>query len=96
MEIFGQGWAARICANPRPIEVWDDRARWPMALEICTAGLAATGMLAEQLRCFCRVVRGLESVPIGATYQDAVQVQRWLERLTYLTSRLDAGETTSC
>ena len=82
MEIFGQGWAARLRANPRPIEVWDDRARWPLGLEIRTAEPAATGMLAEQLRCFCRVVRGLEFVPVGATYGDAVQVQRWLERLT--------------
>ena len=38
-------------------------------------------MLVEELRCFCRVVRGLEPVPLGATYEDAVQVQRWLDRL---------------
>lgn len=26
MEVFGSGWAARFCPNPRPIEVWDERA----------------------------------------------------------------------
>ena len=77
----GKGWAARLHPNPRPIEVWDDRANWPMMLEIRTDPMSPSGMMAEELRCFCRVVRGLEPVPVGATYQDAVQVQRWLDRL---------------
>jgi predicted dehydrogenase len=81
LEVFGRGWAARIEPNPRPIEVWDDRAHWPMALEIRADRTAPSGMLAEELRCFCRVVRGVEAVPVGATYADAMQVQRWLEEL---------------
>jgi hypothetical protein len=52
-----------------------------MNLEIRSAPLRPTGMLAEELRTFCRVVRGLESVPIGATYEDAIQVQRWIQNL---------------
>lgn len=83
MEVFGRGWAARVRPNPRPIEVWDQRACWPLALEIYT-GETVSGMLAEQLRCFFRVATGIESVPVGATYQDAVQVQRWIERLKTL------------
>lgn len=82
LEVFGRGWAARLEPNPRPIQLWDERARWPMALEIRADPLAPSGMMAEELRCFCRVVRGLEPVPIGATYDDAMQVQRWLDRLT--------------
>jgi predicted dehydrogenase len=81
LEVFGRGWAARVDSNPRPLEVWDDRARWPMALEIRAEPLNPSGMMAEELRCFCRVVRGLEPVPVGATYKDAMQVQRWLDRL---------------
>jgi predicted dehydrogenase len=80
-EVFGAGWSARICPNPRPIEVWDDRANWPMALEIRAGASGATGMMAEELRCFCRVVRGQQAVPAGATYADAVQVQQWMDRL---------------
>ena len=80
-EVFGNGWAARILPNPRPIEVWDDRARWPMALEIRTDSTGPTGMMAEELRCFCRVVSGQEPVPVGATYFDALQTQRWMDRL---------------
>ena len=38
-------------------------------------------MMAAELRTFCRVVRGLQSVPLGATYADAIQVQRWMDRL---------------
>ncbi|HSG71448.1 MAG TPA: Gfo/Idh/MocA family oxidoreductase [Planctomycetaceae bacterium] len=79
MEVFGADWSARIAPNPRPIEVWDERASWPLALEIGTN--PPSGMMAEELRCFCRVVRGLEPVPVGATYSDALQVQRWMDRL---------------
>lgn len=81
LEVFGEGWAARLEPNPRPIELWDDRACWPMPLEIRADPMAPSGMMAEELRCFCRVVRGLEPVPVGATYEDAMQVQRWLDRL---------------
>ncbi len=78
-EVFGNGWSSRIEPNPRPIEVWDAQASWPMALEVRTN--PPSGMMAEELRCFCRVVRGLDSVPTGATYADAMQIQQWMERL---------------
>jgi len=81
MEVFGAGWSARIEPNPRPIKVWDEQARWPLALEILADGTAPAGMMAEELRCFCRVARGEEPVPLGATYFDAMQVQRWMQRL---------------
>jgi len=81
MEVYGQGWAARVEANPRPLAMWDEQARAPMTLEILADPIAPSGMLAEELRCFCRVVRGVQPVPMGATYQDALQVQRWLNRL---------------
>jgi len=81
MEVFGTGWSARLLPNPRPIEVWDERASWPLALEIRADDNGPTGMLAEELRCFCRVVRGTTAVPIGASYFDGLQVQRWMERL---------------
>ena len=81
MEIFGSGWAARIEPNPRPLTVWDAQASWPLALEIRAGSGGVTGMLAEELRCFCRVVRGQEPVPAGATYHHALQVQAWIERL---------------
>lgn len=80
MEVFGDGWAARTHANPRPFELYDDRARWPVGLEV-HAGNPPTGMLAEELRCFCRVVRGVHPVPSGATYSDALQVLGWMDRL---------------
>ncbi len=81
MEAFGDGWVARLLPNPRPIEFYQESARWPMALEIRAEAGTATGMLAEELRCFCRVVRGVDTVPVGATYGDALQLMRWLEAL---------------
>lgn len=86
MEVFGHGWIARLEPNPRPLQLWDDRARWPLALELRPGPVAPAGMMAEELRCFCRVVRGIEPVPMGATYEDALQVQRWLERLRQAVS----------
>lgn len=81
MEVFGEGWAARISPNPRPVEVWDSQAIWPMPLEIRAEASGATGMMAEELRCFCRVVRGQQAVPVGATYHDAIQVQKWMDQI---------------
>ncbi|WP_202947331.1 Gfo/Idh/MocA family protein [Zavarzinella formosa] len=92
MEVFGAGWSARINPNPRPIEVWDERATWPMALEIRADADGATGMMAEELRCFCRVARRQQEVPVGATYGDALQVQQWMDRLA---SGLDDGQKTA-
>ena len=83
LEVFGDGWAARLLPNPRPITVFEDKARWPMALELRVDPSGPTGMMAEELRCFCRVVRRQQGVPVGATYQDALQVQRWLDRLKH-------------
>ena len=80
LEVFGDGWAARINPNPRPFEMWTE-ATWPPALEIRADSESATGMMAEELRCFCRVVRGLHPVPTGATFADALQVQQWMEKL---------------
>ena len=81
MEVFGEGWSARINPNPRPIEVWGTQAEWPMPLEIRSGPAGATGMMAEELRCFCRFVRGVQPVPVGATFADALQVQAWMEKL---------------
>jgi predicted dehydrogenase len=80
-EVFGDGWSARIEPNPRPLELWTDRADWPSALEIRTGQFGPTGMMAEEHRCFYRVVRGAQPVPVGATYNDGLQVQQWMDRL---------------
>ena len=81
-EVFGDGWAARLSPNPRPIEVWSEQSEWPMALEIRTDESGPTGMMAEEQRCFCRIASGQQEVPRGATYADAMQVQRWMEQLS--------------
>lgn len=80
-EVFGSGWCARISPNPRPFELWDEQARWPLSLEIRTGEQGPTGMLAEEQRCFYRVVREQQAVPVGATYFDGLQVQDWMDRL---------------
>ena len=81
MEVYGKGWMARMSPNPRPLELWDETYAPPMSLEILTGPEEPSGMLAEELRCFCRVVRGLEPVHPGTRYKDGIQVMRWLDRL---------------
>ncbi len=96
MEVFGQGWAARMDPNPRPMQIWDDRARWPFNLEIRAGDDGASGMLAEELRCFCRVVRGQQSVPLGATYTDAMQVERWLDCIEFAARASESKGPKTC
>jgi predicted dehydrogenase len=81
LEVFGDGWAARLDPNPRPFALWDDATRYPMNLEIQPDPIRPTGMMAEEQRSFCRAVRGIEAVPAGATYNDAIQVQSWIHQL---------------
>jgi predicted dehydrogenase len=81
LEVFAPGFAARVTLNPQPLEVWTEKAEWPVALDIHDDPRSPSGWLAEELRCFCRVVRGIEKVPVGARYQDALQVQSWLDKL---------------
>jgi predicted dehydrogenase len=81
LEVFGADWAARLELNPRPLTVWADRAEWPLALDIADDPAAPSGWLAEELRHFCRVVRGQASVPFGARYEDGLRLMAWLERL---------------
>ena len=81
IEVFGRGWAGRANPIPRPLEIWDDRARSPMNLEVMVDTGPPAGMLAEELRHFCRVVRGRAPVPIGARYEDAIQIEHWLKKL---------------
>jgi len=87
MEVFGQGWAARLRLNPQSLELWGERAEWPLALNIYADPVAPAGWLAEELRHFCRVVAGQAEPPLGARYEDALRIQSWLERL--------AGEATA-
>jgi predicted dehydrogenase len=81
LEAFGRGWAARLEMNPQPFTIWAERAEWPLALDIYDDPAAPSGWLAEELRHFCRVVRGQAAVPIGARFGDALRIMEWLERL---------------
>lgn len=81
LEVFGQGWAAQLRLNPQPLEIWAEQAEWPLTLDIYADPAAPSGWLAEELRHFCRVVRGQAEVPLGARYADAVRIQNWLEQL---------------
>lgn len=80
LEAYGRGWVARMEINPQPLTIWAERAEWPLALAIDDDPAAPSGWLAEELRCFCRVVRGAEP-PLGARYEDGLRIMDWLDRL---------------
>ena len=74
MELYGEDWALHTTPTPRPLAVFGDKmAESPMRLEV--------GMMAEELRCFLRVARGVAPVPTGARFEDGLQIQRWIESL---------------
>jgi predicted dehydrogenase len=81
LEMFGRGWAARLELNPQPLTVWAKRAEWPLALDIDDDPAAPSGWLAEELRHFCRVVRGRAAVPVGARFEDGLRIVDWIDRL---------------
>ena len=81
LELFGQGWAAQLRLNPQPLEIWAERAEWPLSLNIQADPTAPSGWLAEELRHFCRVVRGQAEIPLGARLADGLRIQGWLEQL---------------
>jgi predicted dehydrogenase len=89
LEAFGEGWASRLRLNPQPLEIWAARAEWPLSLNVYADPVAPSGWLAEELRHFCRVVRGQAEPPLGARFKDAVRIQSWLECLE--SSALEAG-----
>ncbi len=80
-EVFGEGWAARLSLNPQPFELWSQRAEWPIGLDIDDDPARPSGWMAEELRHFCRVVRGKARAPVGARYEDALMIQEWMQRL---------------
>lgn len=80
-EIFGDGWAGRTDLNPQPLQLYTDKVEWPMGLEIDDDPVSPSGFLAEELRHFCRVVQGRAQVPLGCRYEDAITIQRWVDRL---------------
>lgn len=80
LEAYGHGWVARMEINPQPLTIWAERAEWPLALAIDDDPAAPSGWMAEELRCFCRVVRGA-TPPLGARYEDGIRMMDWLDRL---------------
>lgn len=79
-EVCGDSFHACVATNPQGFTWADDRLRWPVPLEISSVQGRPTGMLAEELRSFAAACRG-GRVPDGCRIVDAIQVQRWMERL---------------
>src|SRR5262249_4149440 len=52
IELFGQGWEAQLRLNPQPLEIWSERAEWPLSLNVYADPVAPSGWLAEELRHF--------------------------------------------
>jgi len=83
LEVFGEEWAAQLRLNPQPMQIWAERAEWPLSLDVYPDPVAPSGWLAEELRHFCRVVRRQADPPLGARFSDALRIQSWLEQLEF-------------
>ena len=68
---------------PLPAVVEAVRAHSPalLALDIDDDPAAPSGWLAEELRHFCRVVRGQVAVPVGARFVDGLRIVDWTDQL---------------
>jgi len=79
-EVFGKSFYTKVATNPQNWIWTEEKASWPMALEMSQVNGSPTGMLAEELRSFIAACQGAP-VPGGCRIEDAVQVQDWMERL---------------
>ena len=79
--------SARTLASALVLPLRSDRIPVRFQSQVCAdptknrVEKAPTGLLAEEHKRFARVVRGEAEVPVGASYTDAMTVQRWLDRL---------------
>jgi len=80
LEVFGPGYHTEVNTNPQNWIWTQDKIHRPVALEISAVSGRPTGMLAEELRSFIAACQGAP-VPGGCRIEDAVQVQRWMEKL---------------
>jgi len=81
MEVHGENYVTKVSTNPQPWSwVSEKTTAWPIGLEISTIHGRPAGMLAEELRSFAASCRTGEA-PAGCRLEDAMQVQRWLDRL---------------
>jgi len=91
MELYGGGWAACLDLHPWPFEHRVGGSHPPSTRGVPDDSAKSPGMRAEELRCFCRVVRGEEPVPVGARYEDGMQLMRWMQALHDLLEDEHAG-----
>jgi predicted dehydrogenase len=80
MEVFGDGYHTAVNTNPQPWTWASDRMHWPVALEMSSVDGRPTGMLVEELRSFLAACGGAP-VPGGCRMEDAVTLERWMQRL---------------
>jgi len=83
LEAFGDGLHTKVVTNPAPWTWTESRTTWPVNLEIH----ADSGMLTMVWTRFLAACRG-GTVPGGCRFEDALQVQIWIERLLRLCQPL--------
>jgi len=81
-EVFGVDYHSVVQTNPAPWQWHESLAEWPVSLEISTVHGRPVGMLAEALRSFAAAVRGAP-VPCGCRLEDALQIERWADKLIH-------------
>lgn len=83
LEVFGNGFHSRVTTNPAPWVWTDEKAHWPVTLEISDVHGSPAGMLAGALHSFLATCYG-QPVPNGCRVEDALQVQEWIDKLLHL------------
>ena len=81
IEAFGDDYYVRVDTNPQPMALTEQKKTHPIPYEISEVEGAPVGMLAEELRSFVSACAGKTAVVQGCRIEDALQVQRWIDKL---------------
>jgi len=81
VEVFGDDYHLRVDSNPQPMTLTEQKKTYPVSYEISEVDGVPVGMLAEELRSFVSACVGRTPVAEGCRIEDALQIQRWMDRL---------------
>lgn len=88
ISVYGDGWLVNLIYDSGVVSVITDKGTHQVKVPLPTLKGATNHFdhaLREEIEHFLKVIQGNASVPLGARYEDACEMQKWLDNLISLT-----------
>lgn len=88
ISVYGDGWLVNLIYDSGVVSVTTDKGNHQIKVPLPTRKGATNhfdSALREEIEHFLKVIQGDASVPLGARYEDACEMQKWLDNLISLT-----------